>query len=1381
MAVTVPEAKNLVIDFCRTYPVAAQLTYYIRDTVEELYGDRAKGMDILGGYITGPALHPGRCDIPSGKAKDADDLITTLRHEVIGHFGLNTFTGDDKKALLDGISAARPEASMRGLWEVIDKNYADQTESIKAEEVFALYCEGIESSHHAFSADLVHKRGAQSFHETCRERSRPMQIDDLENITLMVAQGLHDRTRTQQNFPELNQQFRKDRDMEAKKPFHETVAENLIQQLKEGTAPWQKPWEPGQPGAFIPMNPTTGKRYRGINAVHLMSQGHTDQRWMTYKQASAVGAQVRKGEKGTPIQYWKFSEEQTKTDSQGKPVLDGQGEPVKLTVKLERPRVFYATVFNAAQIDGMPPLEPRKEQEWSAVERAEQILQASGAVIRHGEENRAFYRLSTDSIHLPDKGQFPTADNYYATALHELGHWTGHDSRLDRDLVHPFGSEGYAKEELRAEIASMIMGNELGIGHDPEQHAAYVGSWIKVLQDDPLEIFRAAADAEKIQDYVLGLEQKHIQEQTSAQSQVNETIELMAELRELHLTANAGYSPLESWENLSSTAKAHGLVANIGRGADAEDAPPYLITYANSDGKQTAITTELYSDGKALTSVDGHRIEGTGYTSDTEWQSAALETASLLQKSREQAKEATMQQPNIDDLPGRLVDRLTEGGVMPRPDAEVTSALRDLHTGTEATEAIDIEALNKATQKAFGFNLPVDWNGQVRIVGVADQDGQTVDASQAGIEPQAFHVYARRADAQFGEDAFAFVAGTNTEDEAKALTDRLVLVDAHAEVNEYEKAAKLARITEESVRRDPNSTAEDISAAKEARKDAEMAAMTNDKDLQNRAAELDREQQQAVPATAQEQRQPGRDLRYEKTYIDVPFKQKDEAKAIGAKWDRQEQSWYVPAGVDAAPFAKWSKDATDAMTEAVTAPEQAQATQSRAESQTPATPAQGREYLAVPYGERGAAKAAGAQWDKTAKSWYAGPNADMQKLDRWKPENVQGEQGPAMTPKEEFAEALRSIGCVVSGEHPVMDGKKHRISVEGEKYSEKAGSGFYVGHLDGHPAGFMQNNKTGISMKWKSKGYALDPEEKARMAAEAATKLQAREAEQTRLQEATAQRVSRQAAVLVPVEQATPYMQAKGIEAQAGVLTDKEGQKTYIPATDVDGKQWSMQYIQEDGTKRFAKDSRKEGCFHVVGGMDALAQAPALVIGEGYATASSLSESVGFATVAAFDSGNLPQVAKALHEKFPDKPVIIAGDDDRHLEATQGVNPGKSKAAEAAKLTGGKMLLPIFAPGENSYPTDLEPVTPEKYREHQRTGNTLDEAQLAALDRMKGKTDFNDLANKSELGKDGINRQVRAVVHSVIEKHQERTEQQKQKQEQIQKQEQRPRRTAKIG
>jgi putative DNA primase/helicase len=1005
-----------------------------------------------------------------------------------------------------------------------------------------------------------------------------------------------------------------------KKPFHETVADKLIEQLKEGTAPWQKPWQAGEPGAFMPTNPTTGKRYKGINAIQLMSQGHEDQRWMTYKQAAAVDAQVRKGEKGTPIQYWKFSEEHTKTDANGKPVLDAQGESVKQSVKLERPRVFFATVFNADQIDGLPPIQPRKAQEWSAVERAEQILQASGAVIRNGEQNRAFYRPATDSIHLPDKGQFATADSYYATALHELGHWTGHETRLDRDLVHPFGSDGYAKEELRAEIASMILGDELGIGHDPEQHAAYVGSWIKVLKDDPLEIFRAAADAEKIQNYVLGLEQKQIQEQAPVQTQIQ------SEHPAAFLDTNG---MLRDWNTADRMpADWQGVVKNEG-----------AFWHVGREAGERSFTV-------------------LGATTLQEAEAEAARVAALAVDIREVLSDPDVSFSHYEAFQGATLEDALRS--------------RGLTTIGNVTGSDPVQLHQKASDRlSVVFGIALDHS---------DVDNPYLE--RKGLA-QAFAVKAEQILMQLS-------------------------TQLSTQLQQQEQTPE------------------------------EPMQQPSIDDLPGRLADplADDNGVDAVPATAAA---PPARQETEKTLIDVPFKQKDEVKALGAKWDRREQSWYVPAGADLAPFAKWTQGAKAVAADAQPTPDAVQTEHQK--------PGQEREYLAVPYGDRALAKAAGAEWDKTAKSWYAGSKADMAQLERWKPENVPDQQGPAMTPQEEFADALRSAGCVVDGEHPIMDGEKHRISVEGEKHSEKAGSGFYVGHLDGHPAGYIKNNKTGIDMKWKAKGYTLEPEQKALMAAEAAAKLQARETEHNRLQEQAAKRVSRQSLDLVPVEQPTPYMQAKGITPQAGVLTDKEGLTTYIPATDAEGKQWTMQYIQEDGTKRFAKDSRKEGCFHVVGGMDALAKAPALVIGEGYATAGSLSQSLGFATVAAFDSGNLPLVAKVLHEKFPDKLVIIAGDDDKHLEATQGVNPGRAKAEEAAKAVGGKALFPIFAPGEQA-------ANP------------------------RGFTDFNDLANKSVLGTDGIDRQVLCIVDKEIKQHQALARQQE---EHVQKQEQRPRRVAKIG
>lgn len=292
-----------------------------------------------------------------------------------------------------------------------------------------------------------------------------------------------------------------------RRPFHEEFAEKIIEHLKAGTAPWQQPWHPGKTLA-APHNPASGTVYRGMNRVHLALSGYEDPRWMTLRQANDNGLRILPGSKATPVVYFQFTKEQDRVGEDGKPVLGEDGKPQKQTVELDKPIIRFAHVFNAEQIDGMPPLElTDKAFEWEPVEKAENILSASGADIRHDQSNRAFYRYATDSIHLPPRENFEEPGLYYGTALHELGHWTRHASRLDRENG-PFGSEMYAREELRAEIASWMLGQDIGIPHDPEQHAAYVNSWIKALEDDPYEIVRACRDAEQIKEYILGLEMK---------------------------------------------------------------------------------------------------------------------------------------------------------------------------------------------------------------------------------------------------------------------------------------------------------------------------------------------------------------------------------------------------------------------------------------------------------------------------------------------------------------------------------------------------------------------------------------------------------------------------------------------------------------------------------------------------------------------------------------------------------------------------------------------------------------------------------------------------------------------------------------------------------
>lgn len=302
----------------------------------------------------------------------------------------------------------------------------------------------------------------------------------------------------------------------AKKPFHEEFAEKIIGMLEQGTAPWQKPWTPAE--NLAPRNPATGTVYKGVNRLNLALAGYDDPRWMTLRQANDAGLTIKKGSRSTPIVYYQFTREQDKLDANGQPVKREDGQPEKETVRLDRPILRISRGFNGTQIEGMPPLDKKENAyEWNPHEKAEKILSASGATIKHDQADRNFYRASTDEIHLTPKSSFDAADKYYATALHELGHWTGHSMRMNREFG-PFGSEKYAKEELRAEISSWMVGQDIGVGHDPGQHAAYVQSWIKVLRDDPMEIMRACRDAEHIRDYVLGLEMA--KDQTLAQEAI---------------------------------------------------------------------------------------------------------------------------------------------------------------------------------------------------------------------------------------------------------------------------------------------------------------------------------------------------------------------------------------------------------------------------------------------------------------------------------------------------------------------------------------------------------------------------------------------------------------------------------------------------------------------------------------------------------------------------------------------------------------------------------------------------------------------------------------------------------------------------------------------
>lgn len=934
-----------------------------------------------------------------------------------------------------------------------------------------------------------------------------------------------------------------------KRDYAQEVAERVIEQLREGTAPWQKPWTPGE--SYMPYNPTSGKQYRGMNSMWLMMQGRSDPRWMTYRQADGVGAQVRKGEKGTLVQYWMFREDRPVTGSDGKPVLDEQGRPLKTSVELERPKVISSVVFNAEQIDGLPEREIRPvPQEFERHERAEKMLAASPAAIQHIEGDRAYYSLRDDRITLPLREQFATPDGYYATALHEIGHSTGHADRLARDLSHPFGSEGYAKEELRAEIASLMLGEELGIGHDPGQHASYVGSWIKALENDPREIFRAASDAEKILQFMVALERQQELERAPVQE------------------AATGRVPLPDLSYEQAIERGWAEAVALGHGLSEDD---------------------------------------------------AQEAQRLLGASR---------------LADWFHDYSDDGAASRR--------------GAEAIDRLKADAAH------FAGRSPLHANLMSAIADATHREGASLTAGS-------WHVLAPfRPDvlALIGHDAPKVIAFADGLGDERPFSDRL------AAAYTFHRGALPKDFA-------LSPDAESIGFVRR----GELAAAHERNQEERRAEERYADEQRAELAYQREN--PG-------SQGMARFLEEQADRQGDATWDRDDdltppQSPQVENAANRGADREQTADRSSSM---------------KSES---------RINLTVPYAEKDAAKAAGARWDKAAKTWYAPPGADLAALNRWtSPASARAEldSDRAVAAREEFGDALRAAGLLLGkGELPVMDGQWHRVLVDGDNPKGKERSGSYKGHLDGRPAGVINNFRDPQfdNVRWTSSRVvpSISPEQRAEQLQRAEARKVARAAELLAEHKAVAAVIIERLGVSQDAPADHPYLARKGVGshgvkvmagepmlvppgAQEPMRFGHEG-ALLVPLRDIDGTIWGAQAIGPGSRKSFARGGKLAGCFHMLGSPDG---AKGILVAEGYATAATLHEVTGLPVAVAFNAGNLLPVADALMRRYPEQSLMIAGDNDVKREQEGKANVGREKAEAVAQKLGAVALLPQFKEGE---------------------------------------------------------------------------------------------------
>ena len=275
---------------------------------------------------------------------------------------------------------------------------------------------------------------------------------------------------------------------------YETVTNAIIAELERGVAPWVKPWASGETIA-LPYNATSQRAYSGVNILLLWSEavakGYRSPSWLTFKQTSAQGGRVRKGEKAAHIVYASTFK---KTDTDPK-----TGEEVDQAI----PFLKWYTVFNVEQTEGLPAhvcrtYAPRPLDE--AIAHVDGFLDRIGADVRHGWTIACYYPTQ-DFVALPHPEDFESAGHYYATSLHEHTHWTAHSSRLARDLSGRFGTEAYAAEELVAELGAAYLCAALEIP-GRLRHAEYIGHWLRVLRNDKRAIFTAAARATEAANYL---------------------------------------------------------------------------------------------------------------------------------------------------------------------------------------------------------------------------------------------------------------------------------------------------------------------------------------------------------------------------------------------------------------------------------------------------------------------------------------------------------------------------------------------------------------------------------------------------------------------------------------------------------------------------------------------------------------------------------------------------------------------------------------------------------------------------------------------------------------------------------------------------------------
>ncbi len=1039
--------------------------------------------------------------------------------------------------------------------------------------------------------------------------------------------------------------------------FHVALSKQIAEQIKRGTASFLNAQE--NEHIDMPYNPVTGKNYTAANNMVLSAKGYTDSRWLTYDQAAEQGYQVKKGEKATEIAYYHYIDYNTKE-------------------KLDKPKIQIVKLFNAQQLTGIEKMPSRTSSKEEALAKVQSIFENSQVKIVNNQKDKVFYRSKDDTIYMPPKESYKDELAYSSAALHELCRWSGNgEDRLNYETV-PFGTEAFARQKLRTEIATYMLCKEIGIPFEP-QGQQFADQWAKTIEEHPFEILNAAKDAEKMKGFVMEFDKTLEKAQELEQGQEVQKEKKYFEPSEhtdYYKVYEHGHTRTTSF-NLYDISQLYAMceekhrelieidlfrsqiedtiASNEGEDwIDKEKERLEQVEKAQKEGYTYAIYNPEFTEN-GITFITGHTLEElikeiSFYSDALDLHSIEFEPMSdhsvditVPEKDRERVAEFGAE---FDEEENRWYipegTNLTpfenwmykEVEIQPIQQAEQAPQAEQTQQEAPKKEPIEIIKLSVLYEdKEEAKKLGAKWSAKLGTWYVLE--GTDLQPFQSWLPKEV------KKDLIIASRDYLDVP-KEEKDEAKALG---------AKWDKYQKAWYVEKGT-----------------------DLEPFAKWGKLDFEKR--EKAQEEWKNLP---KEERKniilSGRD------YLDVPKEEKDEAKALGAKWDKYQKAWYVEKGTDLEPFAKWGKlDLNERATQAEQVKEQSIAQTPPAEQEQKAEqhPAEDKTFIAVPFDERNDAKKLGAKWDKDNKSWYIEKGTDLNQFKEWLVDEntVVPAKQETVSPEIEFAQHCRANGLDV--DNPIMDGQIHRVALIDRPQGK---DGAYCAFLDGVPAGWSQNYVTGEKSKFICSGIQLTEEEKTKQRAEHAQKLQERETKRQIGYDNAAKRAEK------------IYLEAKEVTAQnihgedsylgkKGVLPHIAKQNDYgqliIPLHNIEGEIRGVQFINQDGSKHFLSGIEKKGNFTLLS--DDAKDATKLLVCEGFATGASLHEATKLPVAVAFDAGNIESVSKALSEKYKGVEITICADNDQYRDN----NVGLEKAKKAALAVGAKLAVPQFSKEEQA-------------------------------------------------------------------------------------------------